>query len=152
MKNKIVILLEIISICLIAYLLLTKKAEGEPLIPQLTPYQLDLIHRQEIWISALEYCESRGLNSALNKKDLDGTPSYSNFQWKPSTLLGFGKQYGLISTDKTIKDVPELLKDYELQRSIVRKMINDPQVKLKGQFPGCVKKLGLPPKQASFGK
>lgn len=141
-----IIVLILLSITLVAYFLLTKKAESEPLIPQLTPYQLDLIHRQEVWISSLEWCESRGKNSALNKKDLDGTPSYSNFQWKPSTLLNFGKKYDFITTDKTIKDVPELLKDYELQRSIVRKMINDPQVKLKGQFPGCVKKLGLPPK------
>ena len=146
MKNKIVILLEIVCICLIAYSVYLHKAGGQELTtPQLTPYQIDLNHRQEVWISALEYCESRGKNSALNKKDLDGTPSYSNFQWKPSTLLSFGKQYGLIIESKTIKDVPELLKDYELQRNIVRKMINDPKVKLKGQFPGCIKKLGLPP-------
>ena len=147
MKITTVFLLEIVSICLFGLLVIyLQKADGQELkTPQLTPYQIDLNHRQEVWISALEYCESRGKNSAVNEKDLDGTPSYSNFQWKPSTLLSFGKLYGLIEVNKTLKDVPELLKDYELQRNIVRKMINDPGVKLKGQFPGCVKKLGLPP-------
>ncbi len=71
-----------------------------------TAYQIELQHRRETWISALEWCESRGKNSALNPEDRDGTPSYSNFQWKPSTLLGFGKRYGLIATSTTLAEVP----------------------------------------------
>lgn len=119
----------------------------EPTRPQLTPAELDLQHRQETWISALEYCESRGKNSALNPEDLDGTPSYSNFQWKPTTFLGYGKQYGLIATSTKLTEVPELLKDYELQRDIVRHMVKDEKVVLSGQFPGCTRMLGLPPRK-----
>lgn len=63
-----------------------------PTVPELTPEQKDLKHRQEVWISALEWHESRGRNSALNPKDRDGTPSYSNFQWKPSTFIGYAKK------------------------------------------------------------
>jgi hypothetical protein len=118
----------------------------EPPLPQLTPAELDLLHRQETWISALEWCESRGKNTALNPEDLDGTPSYSNFQWKPSTLLGYEKQYGLIATSTKLVDVPNLLKDYELQRDIVRHMIKDKNVVWSKQFPDCTKRfVGLPP-------
>lgn len=113
-----------------------------------SPEQIELERRQEVWISALEWCESKGKNSALNPKDRDGTPSYSNFQWKPSTLLYYGKMYELIDENKTLTDVPELLKNYELQRNIVRAMIQDPDVKWYIQFPECTKnKIGLPPKK-----
>ena len=106
----------------------------------------EIEHRRETWISALEWCESRGKNSALNPEDRDGTPSYSNFQWKPSTFLYFGKQYGLIATSTSLAEVPELLKNYELQRDIVRHMVPDKTVNWYNQFPDCVKtKVGLPP-------
>ena len=111
-----------------------------------TAYQIELQHRRETWISALEWCESRGKNDALNPEDRDHTPSYSNFQWKPSTLLGFGKKYGLIATSTTLAEIPELLKDYELQRNTVRHMIDDPEVNWLQQFPDCVRlKVGFPP-------
>ena len=116
--------------------------------PVLSPAELDLIHRQEVWISALEWHESKGRNSALNPKDRDGTPSYSNFQWKPSTFINYGKKYGLIPKEKTVADFPELVKDYELQRNIVRNMIKDPDVKWYNEFPDVTKnKIGLPPKK-----
>lgn len=112
----------------------------------ITKEEADLIHRQETWISALEWCESRGKNSALNKMDRDGTPSYSNFQWKPTTILYFGKMYGLIATTTSLTEVPEILLDYELQRNIVRHMVKDKGVNWYNQFPDCVKlKVGLPP-------
>lgn len=43
-------------------------------------------HQQEIWMAALEWCESRGNNSAINWYDKDGTASYYAFQFKPGTL------------------------------------------------------------------
>lgn len=117
-------------------------------IPKPTPEQLDLEHRQETWISALEWCESQGKNSALNKMDRDGTPSYSNFQWKPSTLIYYGQMYGHLATSTTIANVPELLKNYDLQRSVVRSMVKDKRVKFETQFPDCVKrKIGQPPRK-----
>lgn len=38
-----------------------------------------LTHQQEVWIYALEFCESRGNTEAINPKDLDGTPSYGAY-------------------------------------------------------------------------
>ena len=128
-----------------------ENAEAEPTAeakPAPTLAELDLIHRQETWISSLEWCESRGRNDAVNKVDRDGTPSYSNFQWKPTTLLYYGKMYGLIATSTQVTAVPDLLKDYELQRSVVRAMVKDPGVNFYQQFPDCVKlKVGLPPRK-----
>lgn len=103
-------------------------------------------HRLETYLSALEWCESGGLSTALNAKDKDGTPSYSNYQWKPGTLLAYAKQYGLIPLSDTLAQVPELLKDYDLQRTTVADMSQDPHVNWAQQFPGCTKKLGYPPK------
>lgn len=115
--------------------------------PKPTTEQIDLRHRKETWIGALEWCESRGRNDALNKVDRDGTSSYSNFQWKPTTFIYYGKMYGLIATSTQLTAVPELLKNYELQRDIVRNMVDDPGVNFYQQFPDCVKlKVGLPPR------
>jgi len=88
----------------------------------------------------------RGRNDALNKVDRDGTPSYSNFQWKPTTLLYYGKMYKLVSASSTVENVPELLRDYDLQRDIVRHMVRDIHINWYQQFPDCVKlKVDLPP-------
>jgi hypothetical protein len=126
-----------------------KPTPTETPMPAPTPdiKKTELSHRQEVWISALEWCESRGYNEALNPMDRDGTPSFSNFQWKPETLLIFGKKYKLINNTATTDDVPKLLEDYELQREIVRRMIGDKTVNWLQQFPDCVKnKIGHPPK------
>lgn len=88
-------------------------------------------------MSALEWCESNGDNSAINPKDLDGTPSYGAFQFKPSTLEYFASKYGVATTT---------LMDYETQRAVVEQMIlHRKEIRWTQQFPWCVKKLGLPP-------
>lgn len=95
-------------------------------------------HRQETWIAALEWCESRGDNSAINPKDLDGTPSYGAFQFKPSTLDYYAGMYGVATTT---------LMDYDTQLAVVRQMVlHRDEIRWDRQFPWCVKKLGLPPK------
>jgi hypothetical protein len=104
-------------------------------------------HRLEVWLSALEWCESQGLGTAINPEDLDGTPSYFWYQFKPSTFLGFGKQYGLLASTTKLEGILDReMKDYELTREIVRRMARDPEVNLYNQFPWCLKKLGPPPK------
>lgn len=104
-------------------------------------------HRLETWLSALEWCESQGVGTAINPEDLDGTPSYFWYQFKPSTFVGFGKQYGLIASSTTAASALENeMKDYELTREIVRRMARDPGVNMWNQFPWCMKKLGPPPK------
>ena len=97
-----------------------------------------LTHQQEVWLYSLEWCESRGNAEAINPKDLDGTPSYGAYQFKPSTLEMFAKKYGVATTT---------LMDYETQRAVVEQMVlHRDEIKWENQFPGCVKKLGRPPK------
>jgi hypothetical protein len=105
-----------------------------------------LSHQQEVWIYVLEWCESRGVKTAINQVDRDGTASYYSFQFKPSTFRGYGVKYGVVATSTTQAELGELLKSYELQRSIVSHMIGDPSVNWYQQFPDCVRKYGLPPK------
>lgn len=97
-----------------------------------------LTHQQQVWVSALEWCESNGIPTALNPKDRDGTPSYGAFQFKPSTFALYAKSYGMASTTD--------YKDYDAQKSIVERMVGDPAVRWEQQFPDCVRKLGRPPK------
>ncbi len=92
--------------------------------------------RQEVWLSALEWCESGGRPEAINPNDLDNTPSYGAFQFKPSTFELYSKKYELKGE----------LMDRNAQRRIVSEMLNDDSVKWHMQFPDCVRKLGLPPK------
>ena len=97
-----------------------------------------LSHQQEVWMYSLEWCESNGINSAINPNDLDNTPSYGAFQFKPSTLDFFAKKYGVATTT---------VMDYEVQRKVVEQMVlHRDEIKWQNQFPWCVKKLGRPPK------
>lgn len=105
---------------------------GTPIVAERT-----LTHQQDVWVSALEWCESQGNSDAVNPKDLDGTPSYGSFQFKPSTLEMFAKKYGVATTT---------LMDYETQRKVVEQMVlHRDEIKWEKQFPWCVKKLGRPP-------
>lgn len=104
-----------------------------------------LTHAQEIWISALEWCESRGKPSAVNPNDSDGTPSYYSYQFKPGTFRSLGIAYGVIDKGQAEKDLLSLMQKTELQRQIVRDMIKDKSINIAKQFPGCVAQIGLPP-------
>jgi len=105
-----------------------------------------LTHQQEVWRSALEWCESRGVKNAINPKDKDGTASYYSWQFKPSTFKAFGIKYGVLPKETTNAQIPELIKDYQLQKDIVGYMILDKSTRWEQQFPDCVKKkIGRPP-------
>ncbi len=95
-----------------------------------------LSHQQEIWLAALEFCESRGVKTAINPHDLDGTPSYYSFQFKPSTFELYARIYG----------VKGKISEYESQKEIVSNMIVDKTVNFKQQFPDCTRRLGRPPR------
>jgi len=105
-----------------------------------------LTHQQDIWRSALEWCESRGVKNAINPKDKDGTASYYSWQFKPSTFKTLGIKYGVLPKETTNAQIPELIKDYQLQKDIVGYMILDKSTRWETQFPTCVKKLGRPPR------
>lgn len=94
-------------------------------------------HAQEVWINVLEWCESRGYPDAINEEDLDGTPSYGAFQFKPSTLDYYAEMYGVATTT---------LMDYETQKAVVTQMVlHRDEINWNQQFPWCVKKFGPPP-------
>lgn len=96
-----------------------------------------LSHQQDTWKRALEWCESSGYTDAVNKEDLDGTPSFGSWQFKPSTLDYFAKKYSIATTT---------VMDREVQDVVLTQMIlHRNEIDWNKQFPWCVKKLGLPP-------
>lgn len=111
--------------------------------PKVTP-----THAQEVWIYALEWCESRGVPTAINKVDRDGTPSYYSYQFKPSTFRYYGEMYEVLAKGKTDAQIFELMKDYDTMHAIVTEMVlHRSEISWKQQFPDCVRKLGGgPPK------
>jgi hypothetical protein len=105
-----------------------------------------ITHAQDVYIYALEWCESRAKNGALNPKDRDGTPSHSNFQFKPLTLKHYAVKYGLLSDELEEADYTNWAYDYELTHKILMFMVNDKSVDWDNEFPICVKnKIGYPP-------
>lgn len=111
------------------------------------PEKKILSHRQDTWIRALEWCESRGETGAVNEIDRDGTPSYYAFQFKPGTFRSYGTLYGIIAAGIPEKELMELLKDRDLQYAIVSEMVLDyDSIDWRQQFPGCVRLLGMPPR------
>lgn len=105
-----------------------------------------LTHEQTVWLSALEWCESSGSRTVVNKKDVDGTPSYYSFQFKPTTFKIYGIRYGLFSPDISDEAAEAQLDNYALQKKMVTLMLRDPRVVWRREFPDCVRRLGLPPR------
>lgn len=106
---------------------------------QETPPEPQLTHAQEVWMGALEWCESRGKIGAINPKDRDNTPSYGAFQFKPSTLTGYAKLYGVALASTTVMA-------YEDQHAVLTQMIlHRTEIDWSQQFPACSKALGRPP-------
>lgn len=117
-------------------------------------YQNEEIKNTEIneplekWIFALGNCESGNKDNALNPSDLDSTPSYGRFQFKIGTFRHFVKKYNLFNWQEWEEaDWWNNLWNGQTQEEVLRKMINDPEVNLKHQFPACVRLLGLPPNE-----
>ncbi len=132
---KIIIVSGVVS-ALVTLLITPLLLEGEGLAPVPEPPKLS--HAQEVWLGALEWCESRGVTTAVNPKDLDNTPSYGGFQFKPSTLKYFADKYSVSIATSTM--------DYDSQKAVMIQMVlNRKEINWNQQFPWCVKKLGQPP-------
>jgi len=115
---------------------LSQKSEANKAVDIPPIQEPSITHQQETWIRALEWCESNGSVEAINPKDLDDTPSYGAFQFKPSTFDYFAKLY----------DVSGELMDREAQYQIVKNMVlNRDKIAWSRQFSSCVRKLGYPP-------
>lgn len=86
----------------------------------------------------LRHCESRHNVLALNPNDLDNTPSYSLYQWKPSTWKGYVKKYDLFEWQKWEEsDYWNSMYSEWHQEIVVARMFLDPDVNLQHEFPGC---------------
>lgn len=96
-------------------------------------------------IDSLMMCESGGNWQAVNPNDLDNTPSWGLFQFKPTTWRHYVKKYDLFQwTNFDDADWWNTIMNGDLQRIVVERMFIDPQVRLRTtEFPGCSKKLGL---------
>lgn len=138
MKQKIKVTVGIIvAIAVIALipLLLQKRINAEPPAPEAP----QITHAQDTWMRALEWCESRGIPGAVNPKDRDGTPSYSSWQFKPSTLDYYAERYGVATTS---------VMDREVQKAVLEQMLlHYDEINWRQQFPDCInRKIGMPPK------
>lgn len=147
MKKNFVLFIVILLFCGIN----VNVAESDPIVcptpPEPPPAPETLTHAQEVWISALEWCESRAKPEAVNPIDRDGTASYYCLQFKPSTFRSLGERYGVIDKGQSDSAIMSLMPDCELQRAIVRGMIKDTTTDWPQQFPVCVlEKIGPPPR------
>jgi hypothetical protein len=155
-KRRWLVVVSVIATLVIIALILPRevssRGEKAEVVVSTTPAVIEpvgpvLSHRQEVWRYVLEWCECRGNHEAINQVDKDGTPSYYAFQFKPSTFRYYGEMYGVIPKGLTQAELMEQLKSYQLQKDIVGYMILDPKVNWYQQFPDCVRKNGLPPKE-----
>ena len=101
-------------------------------------YTRDLEAEIQAWLKSLETCESNGNERAINPMDTDGTESVGLYQFKYSTWKHYLKKYGM--------DSQTSIWEGKLQRQVVRRMVDDPDVRWGNEFPSCVKKLGIPPR------
>lgn len=146
----------VVCLSLLGLIFLARSAAAPAVEPPQLPVKNEIIKaveaenildpELEAWLDKLEYCESGGKSTAVNPKDLDGTPSYGAFQFKPGTLKHYGVKYGLVASNLETADYINLAFDPVLTRDIVRHMAYDEAVRWRGEFPGCTAKIGLPPK------
>ncbi len=115
------------------------------LIPRTQILGLVVEDEISILIDKLMMCESGGNWEAVNPKDLDGTPSWGLFQFKPSTWKLYVKKYDLWEWQNfDDADWWNTMMNGDLQRIVVEKMFLDKDVRLATrEFPGCSRKLGL---------
>lgn len=102
--------------------------------PPQAPQNADL----DKYISSLAQCESSGRWKALNPKDLDGTPSKGEFQFKDYSFNYFSEKYDVATTS---------IWNGDEQERIVRFMSQDLTKKQwHNQFPDCTDRVvGYPP-------
>ena len=93
-------------------------------------------------LADLRQCESGGNDEAINPEDLDGTPSFSRYQFKPSTLYEWGMRYKILPIDLEKAEIMNIIMDGELQEKVLVEAIREYGKSSKfwlSQFPGCSK-------------
>ena len=97
-------------------------------------------HQREIWLAVLEWCESRGIPN-IKTLDSNSKYSYGAFQFQMATFLDYGKKYNLIPASTTPAQGKLLIFDYELQKKLATKMLED---SLESHWRVCYRKIGEP--------
>jgi len=143
-KRLILLIIVLALIAIIVEILWEKRTVAD--VVEFKIEETSLQHQREVWLSALEWCESRGVKTAINPEDKDLTPSYFSYQFKPKTFKYYSVKYGLLPPDLEDEDYFNWMSDYDVARDVVRHMIDDPKVKWAQEFPDCVlRKVGYPP-------
>ena len=103
--------------------------------------------QQDRWIEKLSYCESGHNQNAINPRDLDGTPSLGEFQFKVGTWKYYVKKYDLFNWKNWEEaDWQNSLMSGWHQEVVLTYMIYDKEVDFSHEFPQCVRLNGLPPR------
>lgn len=126
-----------------------QSATGYKPISQVGKFLYTPTEKELVWRYVLEWCESRGNNNAINPNDLDNTPSYGVFQFKPETLKHYLYRYEIISPEilDTFEtaDFINLSFDREIMYEVLNRMIGEKdKINWKKEFPYCVEKFGKP--------
>ena len=99
----------------------------------------------EEWRMSMRLCESSDNPVAINPNDLDGTPSYGLYQYKPDTFKGYVIKYNLFDWKNWDKaDWENALMSRWHQEEVMTKMIPDLDVVWETEFPDCTKQNGRP--------
>lgn len=143
MKKKIIIVGIAASIAYIGLMVTVITAATRVKAPVVitTPPVKTLSDQQRVWLNALRWCESQGVDGSINPKDRDNTPSWGRYQFKPGTFEWYKKLYGIQGE----------LMDGQAQEKIVEQMILKGGIKWSQEFPECTRKLGYPPKEKQKG-
>ena len=101
---------------------------------------------QSEWLWRLEECESGHNPLAHNPRDTNGEESNGLYQFQRPTWRGYNLKYLIYPADQwEPSDFENNLWDGKMQRAILEEMLFDKSVRWQNEFPGCVKKIGLPP-------
>ena len=81
-----------------------------------------LTHQQEVYIHAIEFCESHGKEN-IKIMDSNNRYSYGVLMFQVETFLREGKKYGIIDEDTTSKQGEKLIYNVDLQEKIAHQML-----------------------------
>ena len=90
-------------------------------------------------LNRLRSCESGGKDEAINENDLDNTPSYGRYQFKPGTMYEWGTKMGILTNIES-PEIMNVIMDGELQEMILVKKLEESwrnESFWMHQFPAC---------------
>lgn len=101
--------------------------------------QHPILHRQSIYLSLLEWCESGG-HTNLKILDSNNKYSYGGLMFQMDTFLTYGKKYKILSESTTVGEAEKKIYDIDIQREIAHRMLLDG---LYGNWLHCTNSLQI---------